>query len=66
MGEFNFYGVYVPVLLVYALIAYLIFLLLRVGINRYVDEGWFIYPSLFYLCLYVVVLWLTHSTARLF
>ncbi|WP_338561312.1 DUF1656 domain-containing protein [Acinetobacter sp. KS-LM10] len=66
MGEFNFYGVYVPVLLVYALIAYLIFLLLRVGINRYVEESWLIYPSLFYLCLYVVVLWLTHSTARFF
>jgi len=44
MGELNIYGVYVPVLVIQAVLAYIVLRL----------------PSIFYLCLYITVLGVVH------
>lgn len=60
MGEFNLYGVYVPVLLVYATFAYVLLLILRQWLSRFIDENWFFSPSLVYLSLYALLVCLLH------
>lgn len=60
MGELNIYGVYVPVLIVQALLAYIILRLLMQVIDRWIEKGWIPLPSIFYLCLYIILLWLIH------
>lgn len=61
MGEFNFYDIYIPTLLVQAIIAYVIFRLLSPVINRLTAQGWIAFPSIFHLCFYVLLLWLIHE-----
>lgn len=61
MGEFNIYGVYVPVLLVYAALAYVLLLLVRKILNRLFDETWFVSPSLVYLSFYCILVWALHT-----
>ena len=60
MGEFNIYGVYVPSLLVQAVFAYIILRFAMIGTDRLVAKGWIPLPSIFYLCLYIIFLWLIH------
>jgi predicted benzoate:H+ symporter BenE len=60
MGELNFYGVYVPVLLIQALLAYILLRLLMRVLDRFVEQGWIALPNIFYLCVYLVLLWLVH------
>ena len=50
MGELNVYGVYVPIFLVQAILAYLIFRFVVMGINRLVEKDWILFP--FYIQLY--------------
>ena len=61
MGEINFYGIYVPVLLVQAMIAFGIFKLLRPLTDRCANDGWIALPSIFNPCLYLGVLLLVHG-----
>ena len=61
MGEFNFYDIYIPTLLIQALIAYLIFKLLSPLINRLILQGWIIFPNIFNLCFYLVLLLGVHQ-----
>lgn len=56
MGELNIYGIYVPILLIQALIAYSILHLLMKVIDRWVDQDWIAMPGIFYLCVYIVIL----------
>lgn len=56
MGEFNIYGVYVPTLLVLAILSYVLLRILMLGLDRLIEQGWIPLPSLFYLCVYVVIL----------
>ena len=60
MAEFNFNGVYVPVLLVYAVLAYALLLLIRKCLRRLVDESWWSAPGLVFLSLYGLLFWLLH------
>lgn len=60
MGELNIYGVYVPTLLIQSVFAYGLLRLAMFGTDRLVDKGWIPLPSIFYLCLYVILLWLIH------
>lgn len=55
-GQLNIYGVYVPVLLVMMLIAYLIKSLLGSVLARSGLYRWVWHPPLFNLALYVMVL----------
>lgn len=60
MGELNLYGVYVPMLLIQSILAYVLFKIVIVGTDRLVDQGWIAWPSIFNLCLYIVLLFLVH------
>lgn len=60
MSEFNLNGVYVPVLLVYAVVAYALLLLIRKYLQRLVDERWWMAPGMVYLSLYCLLFWLLH------
>ena len=61
MGEFNFYDIYIPTLLVQAIIAYVLFRLLSPLIHQLSIRGWIAFPSIFHLCFYLVLLWLIHE-----
>ena len=60
MGELNLYGVYVPMLLIQAVVAYVILKLLTPWFDRLVTKDWIIMPNIFYLCLYVMLLGAVH------
>lgn len=61
MGELNLYGVYVPILLIQSILAYVVLKIVMKGTDRLVDQGWIAWPSIFNLCLYVVLLFLVHG-----
>ena len=60
MGELNLYGVYVPILLIQSILAYVLLKIVMMGTDRLVDQGWIAWPSIFNLCLYIVLLFLVH------
>ena len=60
MGELNIYGVYVPILLVQCVMAYIALRVVMLGTDRLIEKGWIPLPSVFYLCLYIILLWLIH------
>ncbi|EPG35622.1 DUF1656 domain-containing protein [Acinetobacter colistiniresistens] len=60
MGEMNLYGIYIPILLVQAIIAYVLFKLLSPWIDRLVIKGWIALPSIFNLCFYLGLMLLVH------
>jgi hypothetical protein len=60
MGELNLYGVYVPMLLIQSILAYVLLKIVMIGTDRLVDQGWIAWPSIFNLCLYIVLLFLVH------
>ena len=60
MGELNLYGVYVPILLIQSILAYVLLKIVRRATDRLVDQGWIAGPGIFNLCLYIVLLFLVH------
>ena len=60
MGELNLYGVYVPMLLIQSILAYVLLKIVMMGTDRLVDQGWIAWPGIFNLCLYIVLLFLVH------
>lgn len=60
MGELNVYGIYVPILLIQAALAYGLLRVLMLGIDRLVAKNWIAAPHIFYLCVYILLLWLIH------
>ncbi|WP_180104891.1 DUF1656 domain-containing protein [Acinetobacter sp. YH12108] len=60
MGELNIYGVYVPILLIQAVIAYVLLRILRKWLDKLVANDWIIMPNIFYLCIYVLLLGAVH------
>lgn len=60
MGEMNLYGVYIPILLVQAIVAYVLFKLLSPLVDRLVIKGWIALPSIFNLCFYLGLMLLMH------
>ena len=61
MGEFNVYGIYVPSLLVQALLAYICFRGLSPLTNKLIAQGWIALPSIFNLCFYLLLLLVIHQ-----
>lgn len=61
MGELNLYGVYVPILLIQSILAYVLLKIVMLGTDRLVDQGWIAWPSIFNLCLYLMLLFLVHG-----
>lgn len=57
MGEFNVYGIYVPSLLVQALLAYICFRGLSPLTNKLIAQGWIALPSIFNLCFTSYYFW---------
>ena len=60
MGELNIYGVYVPILLIQAVLAHVLLRIVMFGGDRLVEQRWIAQPNIFYLCVFVVLLWLVH------
>ncbi|MDA0696377.1 DUF1656 domain-containing protein [Acinetobacter venetianus] len=60
MGEINVYGIYFPILLVQAVIAYVLFKLLTPATDRLIQKGWIALPSIFNLCFYLGLMLLVH------
>jgi len=60
MGELNLYGVYVPILLIQSILAYLLLQIVMLATDRLVDQGWIAWPCIFNLCLYVLLIFLVH------
>jgi len=60
MGEINVYGIYIPILLVQAIIAYVLFKLMSPLIDRLVMRGWIVLTNIFNLCLYLGLLLCMH------
>ncbi len=60
MGELNIYGVYVPIFLIQAVLAYLLFKVAMLGVDWMVEKDWIVLPSVFNLCIYLILLWLMH------
>jgi hypothetical protein len=60
MGEMNLYGIYIPILLVQAIIAYVLFKFASPLIDRLVVKGWIALPSIFNLCFYLGLMLLVH------
>lgn len=60
MGELNLYGIYVPILLVQGVLAYIMLHLLMRVTDQWVGKGWIMLPSIFYLCLYIALLGMVH------
>lgn len=60
MGELNIYGVYVPTLLIQAVIAYVMLSVLMKWLDRLVTHDWIIMPNLFYVCIYLLLLGIVH------
>lgn len=65
MGELNIYGVYVPILLIQAVIAYVLLRILMKWLDRLVANDWIIMPNIFYLCTYVLLLGAVHWASLL-
>lgn len=51
MGELNVYGVYVPILLIQAVLAYVVLRVVMRVLDRVVEQGWIPLPNIFYLCM---------------
>ena len=60
MGELNIYGVYVPIFLIQAVLAYLLFKVAMLCVDWMVEKDWIVLPSVFNLCIYLILLWLMH------
>lgn len=66
MGELNIYGVYVPIFLIQAVLAYLLFKVAMLGVDWMVEKDWIVLPSVFNLCIYLILLWLMHRVFVVF
>ena len=63
MTEVNVGGIYVPILLLQACVAYLLLQLTSWLILRFGLSHWVAAPSIFYLALYLVYLFMVHWVA---
>ena len=54
-GELDIYGIYVPTLLVQAIMAYVLFSLSSRWLDRLQASDWIALPSLFNVCVYIII-----------
>ncbi|OTG80724.1 DUF1656 domain-containing protein [Acinetobacter sp. ANC 4648] len=60
MGELNIYGVYVPVFLIQAILAYILFKVVTLVTDQWIAKAWIAAPGIFHLCIYIILLGLVH------
>lgn len=60
MSEIDFYGLYIPVLLLHGIVAFILFKCTAPWIDRLSNAGWILYPQIFYLAWYLLCLWFIH------
>ena len=60
MGELNIYGVYVPIFLIQAILAFIIWKVVCIGRDRLVEKEWIALRGIFHICIYLILLWLIH------
>lgn len=60
MGELNIYGVFVPIFLIQAILAYILLKIVNLGTDQLVSQDWIALPNIFNLCLYLILLYLMH------
>lgn len=53
-GELDIYGIYVPALLVQAIVAYILFSLSSRWLDQLQAKDWIALPSLFNVCVYII------------
>ncbi|GAB3051770.1 DUF1656 domain-containing protein [Acinetobacter apis] len=61
MSDFDIYGIFVPSFLIQAILAYVIFVMIRPLTSRFIEQGWVIFLGLFNLCLYLICLFIVHQ-----
>ncbi|WP_111884872.1 DUF1656 domain-containing protein [Acinetobacter sp. CFCC 11171] len=61
MGELNVYGIYVPILLIQAVLAYLLLRVIMRLLDRWMAQDWVPMSNIFYLGVFVMLLWLVHE-----
>jgi hypothetical protein len=66
MGELNAYGIYIPVFLIQAICAYIVFKLVSIFTDSWISKGWIALPGLFNLCLYIILLMGVHEVFLVF
>lgn len=66
MGELNAYGIYIPVFLIQAIAAFLIFKCVSILTNPWLDKGWVALPGVFNICLYIILLMGVHEVFLVF
>jgi len=63
-GELDIYGIYVPTLLVQAIIAYVVFSLSSRWLDRLQAKDWIALPSLFNACVYIIMFGLVFTVSN--
>ncbi|XID74691.1 DUF1656 domain-containing protein [Alkanindiges sp. WGS2144] len=64
-GELDFYGIYIPVILIQALLAYVIYSYVLKAMDKWQLDRWILLPTVFHLCLYIIVLGMMVWVCRL-
>ena len=62
MGEVNIYGIYVPIFLIQAVFAYIIWKIVCIGTDRLIEKDYIALPGVFNISLYLIILWALHWT----
>ena len=62
MGELNIYGIYVPIFLIQAIVAYIIWKIVCIGTDRLIEKDYIALPGIFNISLYLIILWALHWT----
>lgn len=65
-GEVNFYGIYIPLILIQALLAYMLYSGLIWLLEKWQLSRWLALPTILNLCLYIIVLGLVVWVGHLF
>ncbi len=65
-GEVNFYGIYIPLILIQALLAYVLYSGLMWLLEKWQLSRWLALPTILNLCLYIIVLGLVVWIGHLF
>ena len=65
-GEVNFYGIYIPLILIQALLAYMLYSGLIWLLEKWQLSRWLALPTISNLCLYIIVLGLVVWVGHLF
>lgn len=60
MGELNIYGIYVPIFLIQAIFAFILWKFVCIGTDRLIEKDLIALPGIFNISLYLIILWFLH------